>query len=118
MGLAADDLRSVREETLRTAAQRLAQRRPSAMCSLGCLSGAIWTQLTSSENPLYVVCNSIAAGSVVVNRPGNTSRCWFLSANEEPSWITISLNRATDACPSGASVWIRKRSVRRASIAA
>ena len=68
----------------------LQRRRCREELSLCFLSGAICTELTSSENPLYVAWISIAAGSIVVNRPGNTSRNFFLSANEEPSWITMS----------------------------
>jgi hypothetical protein len=46
-------------------------------------------------------CTSTAAGSTVVNRPENTSLSAFFSANDEPSWITMSSNRATAAWPSG-----------------
>jgi hypothetical protein len=49
------------------------------------LSGAFWTEHTSSEKPLYVAWISTAAGSIVVNRPGKTSRSLLLRANDEPS---------------------------------
>ena len=71
---------------------------------------------TSSANPLYVAWTSTAAGSIVVNRPGNASWSAGLTANEEPSWITMSLNRATAVCPSGVSVSTRKRATSRSNM--
>jgi len=38
-----------------------------------------------------------AAGWMFVNRPENTSHSAFLSANDEPSWIRMSSNRAIAA---------------------
>ena len=44
---------------------------------------------------LATVDDVTAAGSIVVNRPGHVPDKAALSANDDPSWITMSVNRAT-----------------------
>lgn len=51
-----------------------------------------------------------------MNRPGNVPDRAALSANDDPSWITMSVNRATAVWPAGVSVWTRNWSMSRAGI--
>lgn len=59
---------------------------------------------------------STAAGSIVVNRPGNVPDRAAVRANDDASWITLSVNRAPAVWPPVVSVWTRHWSMTLANI--